>query len=77
MAPLWMVDPLDTVDASLWSEKSNIIVSESTDASPSYDYLLANLDDDEEVHARYVGTLWQLLTTGVVPLLSERQEKQS
>lgn len=51
----WKIDPLDTVDAYLWLNLSEITVIKSDDGSLGYDYLLVNTDDGEKAHAKYVG----------------------
>jgi hypothetical protein len=53
---MWKIDPLDKLDASLWTAFSDITVVESTDGSPGYDFLLINTDDSEKAHAKYMGT---------------------
>ena len=52
---LWQVDRLERLDASLWLKITNISVVEATDGALGYDYLLINTDDDEKVHAKYLG----------------------
>ncbi|MFX0136316.1 MAG: hypothetical protein ACFFDN_21930 [Candidatus Hodarchaeota archaeon] len=53
---LWEIDPLERIDASLWLPISNIIVIESSNGSPGFDYLLINSDDGEKAHAKYIGS---------------------
>ena len=52
---LWKIDPLDKIYAMLWLAISAITVTESTNGSPGYDYLLINTDDGEKAHAKYMG----------------------
>lgn len=52
---LWQIDPIDKIYAMLWLPISNVSIFTSSDGSPGYEYLLVNVDDDEKVHARYLG----------------------
>lgn len=47
----WLVDRMDRLDSNLWLNTSNIEVKLKGGG-----YILINSDDDEYVHARYLGT---------------------
>ena len=52
---LWKIDPVDNVYAMLWLSTSEITVKNSSSGATGYNYLLINTDDDEKVHAKYMG----------------------
>jgi len=51
----WKIDPYDKTNAMLWLPISNITITESSNGSPGFDYLLINTDDGEKAHAKYMG----------------------
>lgn len=53
---IWEIDPLEQIDAMLWLPISEITVVTSDRGSPGYDYLLINTDDNEQAHAKYLGS---------------------
>jgi len=52
---LWKIDPIETANAMLWLPISDVMIIESTDGSPGYDYLIICIDDSEKAHAKYMG----------------------
>lgn len=52
---IWLIDPMDKTDAMLWLPVTEITVIKSDDGSLGYNYLLINIDDEEQAHAKYLG----------------------
>ena len=52
---VWSVQSIDRADAMLWLQVTDITVKESNSGMAGYNYLLINTDDDEKVHAKYLG----------------------
>lgn len=51
----WKIDPIVKIEAMLWLPVSEITVLKSKRGSPGYNYLLINIDDGEQAHAKYMG----------------------
>jgi hypothetical protein len=51
---VWGVENVDAVDSSLWVDGDDVEVVRNNE-NPSYPYLLINKDENETVHAKYMG----------------------
>ena len=51
---VWGVESVDAVDSSVWVDGDDVEVVKNNE-NPSYPYLLINKDENETVHAKYMG----------------------
>ncbi len=53
---LWVIDPRDIISAMYWDQMAIIFVQQNNDPfSMGYNYVLINNNNDEAVHAMYIG----------------------
>ena len=52
---IWLVEPIDRVDSSLWLATEDVIVLEARQEIAGYGYTLINVDQKEKVLAKYLG----------------------